>query len=54
MEQWAIREATIRRIPRHAGRQLTPAERLGVVVVAIVGLTGVLGTLVTAWYLLLS
>ncbi|HET8654621.1 MAG TPA: hypothetical protein VFL93_03825 [Longimicrobiaceae bacterium] len=54
MEQSAIRERIIRHVPRHSGRQLDGGERVGIALVALLGLIGVPGTLVTAWYLALS
>lgn len=54
MEQWQLRDRRIRGIPRHAAADLGPGEWVAVILVAALGLTGILGTLVTAWWLALT
>ncbi|HET7322583.1 MAG TPA: hypothetical protein VFI96_08830 [Longimicrobiaceae bacterium] len=54
MEHTAIRERQIRMIPKHEPGELAGGERVGMVVVALIGLTGVVGTLVLAWSLALG
>lgn len=54
MEHWQLRERWIRRIPRHTANDLEPGERVGIILVALLGLTGILGTLVAAWWIALT
>lgn len=54
MEHWQLREHQIRRIPRHSARDLGRGERIGIVLVALLGLTGIIGTVVVAWWIALT
>lgn len=54
MEQWELRTRRIRTIPRHAARDLSRGERIGMSLVALLGLAGLLGALATAWWLALT
>ncbi|HET7276280.1 MAG TPA: hypothetical protein VFI91_14015 [Longimicrobiaceae bacterium] len=54
MEHRQIRMQQIHRVPRHAARELSGGEWIALTVVALAGLTGTVGTLVTAWWLLLT
>lgn len=54
MEHWELRTRHIRSIPRHAVHELRRGELLALALVTLLGLTGILGTLVTAWWLALN
>ena len=54
MEHWQLRDQRIRGIPRLAARDLAVGEWVAIILVALLGLTGILGTLVTAWWLALT
>lgn len=54
MDRLEIRQRKILSIPKHHWSELSGPERLGLILVASIGLTGVLGAVVVAWWLALG
>lgn len=54
MEHQQLQDRGLRWIPRQTARDLGTGEWIALIIVALLGLTGILGTLATAWWLALT